>query len=86
MQVAEETGTPVLTLAGGGAIVEPMTGPRRWMFKMPPSEVIPLQMILDDMRRSKKAKLAIVAVVALTARRFSTSPRALLKNTVSRSQ
>lgn len=62
MQVAEETGTPVLTLAGGGAIIEPMTGPRRWMFKMPPSEVIPLQMILDDMRRSKKTKLAIVAV------------------------
>jgi branched-chain amino acid transport system substrate-binding protein len=29
MQVAEETSTPVLTLAGGGAIIEPMTGPRR---------------------------------------------------------
>jgi branched-chain amino acid transport system substrate-binding protein len=62
MQVANERGTPVLTLAGGGAIVEPMTGPRRWMFKMPPNEVIPLQMIFEDMRRSGKTKLAIVAV------------------------
>lgn len=62
MQVAEETRTPVLTLAGGGAIVMPMTGPRRWMFKMPPNEVIPLEMIFEDMQRSKKTKLAIVAV------------------------
>jgi branched-chain amino acid transport system substrate-binding protein len=62
MQVAEETGTPVLTLAGGGAIVEPMQGPRRWMFKMPPSEAIPLQMILDDMKRNNQSKLGIVGV------------------------
>lgn len=62
MQVANETGTPVLTLAGGGAIVEPMTGPRRWMFKMPPNETIPLQMIFEDMKRTGKTKLAIVAV------------------------
>ena len=62
MQVAEETGTPVLTLGGGGAIVEPMTGPRKWMFKMPPGEAIPLNMILEDMKRANKTKLAIVAV------------------------
>jgi len=61
-QVANETSTPVLTLAGGGAIVEPMTGPRRWMFKMPPSETIPLEMIFEDMKRAGKTRLAIVAV------------------------
>jgi len=79
MQVAEETGTPVLTLAGGGAIVEPMTGPRRWMFKMPPSEVIPLQMILDDMRRSKKAKLAIVAVGSAYGQTFLDVAKSLVE-------
>ena len=62
MQVAEETGTPIVTLAGGGAIVEPMTGPRRWMFKMPPSEAIPLRMIFEDMQRDGKTKLAVIAV------------------------
>jgi branched-chain amino acid transport system substrate-binding protein len=62
MQVADETGTPVLTLAGGGAIVEPQAGPRRWMFKMPPNETIPLQMIFEDMKQNGKTKLGIVAV------------------------
>jgi len=79
MQVAEETGTPVLTLAGGGAIVEPMTGPRRWMFKMPPSEVIPLQMILDDMRRSRKTRLAIVAVGSAYGQTFLDVAKSLVE-------
>lgn len=79
MQVAEETGTPVLTLAGGGAIIEPMTGPRRWMFKMPPSEVIPLQMILDDMRRSKKTKLAIVAASSAYGQTFLDVAKSLVE-------
>ena len=62
MQVAQETGTPVLTLAGGGAIVEPMEGARRWMFKMPPSETIPLKMIFDDMLAKGQKSLAVVAI------------------------
>jgi branched-chain amino acid transport system substrate-binding protein len=62
MQVAQETGTPVMTLAGGGAIVSPMNEPRRWMFKMPPAEEIPLRMILKDMQAKGKSRLAVVAV------------------------
>ena len=62
MQVAQETGTPVMTLAGGGAVVSPMNEPRRWMFKMPPAEEIPLHMILKDMQAKGKSRLAVVAV------------------------
>ena len=61
-QVAQETGTPVMTLAGGGAIVSPMNDAKRWMFKMPPAEEIPLRMILKDMQAKGKNKLAVVAV------------------------
>ncbi|WP_050418950.1 ABC transporter substrate-binding protein [Bradyrhizobium tropiciagri] len=62
MQVAEETGTPALTLAGSSAIVDPPTGPRRWMFKLPPNEAIALHRILGNMQQNQKTKLGVVAV------------------------
>ncbi len=62
MQVAGETGTPALTLAGGGAIVEPQEGPRRWVFKMPPSEAIQLDIIFRNMKKQGEKRLAIIAV------------------------
>jgi len=62
MQVAAETSTPMLSLAGGGALVTPMDDVRRWIYKMPPSEAIPLKMIFQDMKQRHQNKLAIVAM------------------------
>jgi len=62
MQVAGETQTPAITLAGSDAIVLPQEGPKRWAFKMPPSEPVPLKMIFDHMTAQKQKKLAIAAV------------------------
>lgn len=62
MQVAGETQTPVVTLAGSDAIVLPQEGARRWAFKMPPSEPVPIKMIFEKMVAQKQKKLAIAAV------------------------
>ena len=62
LQVAGETQTPMVALAGGGAIVTPMDGPRRWAFKMPPAEEIPLKMIFASMKKKNEKNLAIVAM------------------------
>lgn len=62
VNVAGETETPVITLAGSNAIVLPADGPRRWAFKMPPSEEVPLKLIFDRMKKNGKKTLAIVAV------------------------
>jgi len=61
MQVAEETGTAMLSQAGGGSLVMPQEGPRRWVFKMPPGEHIPVKMVLENMKKNGNKKLALVA-------------------------
>jgi len=62
VNVAGETETAVLTLAGSNALVLPAEGPRRWSFKLPPSEEVPLKMIFDEMKKTGKKTLAIVAI------------------------
>ncbi len=62
MQVAAESRTPMLSLAGGGTLVTPMDDVRRWVYKMPPGEHIPLGMIYEDMKARKQSRLAIVAM------------------------
>ena len=61
MQVAAETKTAMLSLAGGGALVLPQDGPRRWVFKMPPSESIQLTLIFNNMKKNGQKKLGLVA-------------------------
>ena len=61
LQVAGETQTPMITLAGSGAVINPQEGARRWAFKMPPGEQIQLKYVFDRMRQDKQAKLGIVA-------------------------
>jgi branched-chain amino acid transport system substrate-binding protein len=61
MQVTAEQRTPMISLGGGGALVNPMDDTRRWVFKMPPAERIPVALILKDMNERKKTRLAIVA-------------------------
>ena len=62
LQVAGETSTPLISLAGGGAIVSPLEGPKKWAFKMPPGEHIPLEMIFARMKRDHQTRLAIAAM------------------------
>ena len=62
VNVGGETETPVITLAGSNALVLPADGPRRWAFKMPPSEEVPLKMVFDEMKKTGRKTLAIVAI------------------------
>lgn len=61
LQVAAEHQTTVISLAGGSAIVQPLEGPKKWAFKMPPEEEISLKRIYDHMRSQKQTRLALVA-------------------------
>jgi len=60
VEVAGETQTPLLSLAGGGAIVNPVDGPRRWSFKFSPPEAISTAMALDHMKRNGAKTLAFI--------------------------
>lgn len=60
IDVAARSGVPVISLAGGGAIVEPQDGPRRWAFKMAPTETISINAVLDHMARHKATRLATI--------------------------
>jgi branched-chain amino acid transport system substrate-binding protein len=60
IDVAARSGVPVISLAGGGAIVEPPDGPRRWAFKMAPTETISINAVLDHMARHKATSLATI--------------------------
>lgn len=62
LQVAGDTETPIITLAGSNAIVLPVDGPRRWAFEMPPSEEVALKVVFDRMKKAGRKSLAIVAV------------------------
>ena len=62
IEVAARSGVPVISLAGGGAIVEPQDGPRRWAFKMAPTETISINAVLDHMLRSKASTVATIGI------------------------
>ena len=62
VEVAARSGVPVISLAGGGAIVEPQDGPRRWAFKMSPTEAISLHVVFDQMTRDKATTLGAIAI------------------------
>lgn len=62
VQVAGETETPVIALAGSNALVLPADGPRRWSFKTVPAEEVQLKPVYDHMKKLGKKTLAVVAV------------------------
>ena len=53
---------PVISLAGGGAIVLPQEGPRRWAFKLSPTEAISIDRVLDHMTKHKLKTMATISV------------------------
>lgn len=62
IDVAARTGVPVISLAGGGAIVEPQDGPRRWAFKMAPTETISINAVPDHMLKNKATTVATISI------------------------
>ena len=46
----------MISLAGGGAIVLPQDGPRKWAFKLSPTEPISIGLVLDHLQKNGKGK------------------------------
>ena len=53
---------PVISLAGGGAIVLPQEGVRRWAFKLSPTEAISVGRVLDHMSKNKLKTVATIGI------------------------
>ncbi|WP_151446128.1 ABC transporter substrate-binding protein [Lacisediminimonas profundi] len=70
LQVAGETQTPMISLGGGGSLVSPQEGPRRWVFKMPPAEEIALAVVFEQMKRNKEKTLGFVGINNAYAQTF----------------
>lgn len=62
VEVAAQNKTPMISLAGGGAIVLPQDGPRKWAFKLSPTEPISVNMVLDHMVANKAKTLATIGL------------------------
>jgi branched-chain amino acid transport system substrate-binding protein len=50
VETAGNAQVPVISLAGGGAIVLPQDGPRKWAFKLSPTEPISIGLVLDHLQ------------------------------------
>jgi branched-chain amino acid transport system substrate-binding protein len=58
VETAGSAQVPVVSLAGGGAIVLPPDGPRRWAFKLSPTEPISIGLVLDHLQQMKGKTIA----------------------------
>ncbi len=56
VETAGSAQVPVVSLAGGGAIVLPQDGPRKWAFKLSPTEPISIGLVLDHMQKNAKGR------------------------------
>lgn len=54
--------TPMISLAGGGAIIDPPDGLRRWAFRMAPPESIAVSLVLEHMVAQGVKKVGVVAL------------------------
>ena len=62
LEIVAQSKTPMISLAGGGAIIEPQDGPRRWAFRMAPPESIAVGLALDHMVSKGVKKVGIIAL------------------------
>ncbi len=60
VETAGQAGVPVISMAGGGAIVLPQEGPRKWAFKLAPTEQISVGMVMDHLLKNKGKTLATI--------------------------
>jgi branched-chain amino acid transport system substrate-binding protein len=62
VEVAGAAKVPVISLAGGGAIVLPQDGPRRWAFKLSPTEVISTNRVMEHMTKAGLKTMATIGI------------------------
>jgi branched-chain amino acid transport system substrate-binding protein len=62
VEVAGAAKVPVISLAGGGAIVLPQDGPRRWAFKLSPTEVISTNRVMEHMTKAGLKTIATIGI------------------------
>lgn len=62
LDIAAQARTPMISLAGGGAIIDPPDGSRRWAFRMAPPESIAVNLALDHMVAQGVKKVGVVAL------------------------
>lgn len=62
LEAAGAEKVPVISLAGGGAIVLPQEGARRWAFKLSPTEAISVGRVLEHMNKHKLKTVATIGV------------------------
>ena len=62
LELVAQAGTPMISLAGGGAIINPPDGPRRWAFRMAPPESIAVGVVLENMIAQGVKKVGIIAL------------------------
>lgn len=62
LDVAGRNQTPIIALGGGGVIVEPQEGSRKWAFKMPAPEAHSVALVLDHMAKNKVKNVAAITI------------------------
>jgi len=62
VDVAGRNLTPIIALGGGGVIVEPQEGARKWAFKMPAPEALSVNLVLDHMVKNKVKNVGAIVV------------------------
>ena len=62
LDVVAQAKTPMISLAGGGAIIDPQDGPRRWAFRMAPPESIAVTLALEHMVAQGVKKVGVMAL------------------------
>lgn len=60
VETAGAAQVPVISLAGGGAIVLPQDGPRKWAFKLSPTEPISTGLVLDHLVKARGKTIATI--------------------------
>jgi len=61
-EIAAQSSTPVISLGGGSAIVEPQEGHRKWAFKVSAPEQYSVSLILDHMKRQGVKSVGAIAI------------------------
>ncbi|MGE5117205.1 MAG: ABC transporter substrate-binding protein [Betaproteobacteria bacterium] len=61
VEAAGAAQVPVVSLAGGGAIVLPQDGPRKWAFKLTPSEQLQANRALDHFQKAGGKTIATIS-------------------------
>ncbi|HEU0231605.1 MAG TPA: ABC transporter substrate-binding protein [Burkholderiaceae bacterium] len=60
VDVAGETKTPMISVAASAKIVDPVTGPRKWVFKTPQNDGLMASALADAMQKQKVKTLGFI--------------------------